>query len=327
MASGKVKLLQRIVQPLQIWANKEPTNIYTAASDSRVCDLATFLESAACFPRLRIHVIPFHDDIPLCRALAAVYGVEVTAVDPLWDELGRSLFADKVHRKSAPSWCYFRKFNVFTLASGGFIFIDANTVILQDISRILVEGRRFDIIFGHRSLPGRNFTPLGHYFFNRIKPRMRHGFGADFWAVQANSLRPELFVQVASVPRIEEMLSIAPEQSLLNAGIAVSRARVGLVHQLRGRGSYSIIQAGRLKPPDDLLGTSVVKWTGDYHSGRRDFSCREVHRPFAEKALSRCSRNTELHRHLEHGFRTIFGHQHLLKSDNAASVATTSTKE
>jgi len=306
-----MKLLQALGLPFGAWPTVQSLEVYTSASDSRVCDLAVFLESVSRFPRLRTRIIPFHDEIPLCRQLAAIHGVEVTTTDPAWDQLGRTLFADKIHRRSAEAWRFFRKFNALTLASGPFIFMDANSAVLHDISQLLGESKKFDVIFGHRSLPGRNFTPLGKYFFGSLNTRVGHGFGAGFWAVRSGALPAQAFAELGNLPRIREMLAVAPEQSLLNAVVAVTRTRVGLLREVRGRGSYAMLAAGKDLPLEELSRTSVVKWTGDYHSGRRQFTCRHLHRPFAEKALARTSRQPQLFGHLSEVFRSVFGHEDL----------------
>jgi len=311
MPRPRIGLLERLGLPFRVGSADKSAEVYTTASDTRVCDLAVFLESISRFPRLRTKIIPFHDEIPFCRQLAEIHGVEVTATDPAWDQLGRTLFADKIHRRSAEAWRFFRKFNALSLAAGPFIFMDANSAVLHDISQLPGESKRFDVIFGHRSLPGRNFTPLGKYFFRKLCRRVGHGFGAGFWAVRSGALPAATFAELGNLPRFREMLSVAPEQSLLNAVVAVNRTRVGLLREVRGHGSYAMLAAGKDLPPDQLRRTAVVKWTGDYHSGRCRFACRHLHRPFAQQALIRTSRQPQLCRHLSEGFRNIFGHTDL----------------
>ena len=168
----------------------EALDIFTMASDSRASELAVLLESLSAHPLCRVSVIPFNERMDLVQRLCAVYGARVVRPAPEWDQLGRVIYKDARTRRR-PSWRYFRKFNALSCAQGAFAFIDSNVLVFEDPRTLLESETPFDVAFGARSNPGRNFKPWGKYVLRHIAPDLRDGFQAAFWVVAQGALDPE----------------------------------------------------------------------------------------------------------------------------------------
>lgn len=298
--------------------------VFTVASDGRLSDLAVLAESIAEHDCYQLHVIPFDEnDTYYTRKLCDLYGVNVEEPLKDWDQLGKFFFANKDHKERGEgikAWRYFRKFNCISLSEGqDFLFVDANSIILSNINAILSGIQQADIVFGHRSAPRRNFAPWAKFLISKFNPQMGEGFGAGFWLTRGKSLREETFAEMARYPGLKSMLSIAPEQSVLNLAVAITGLQTKLVREC-GQLCYCMIGAtavdiyangdGPLELSHNNLLSQVyaAKWTGDYHSGRQKFNNREIHRPFAVKSLAKTRPMPDLNSELMNRFIDIYNY-------------------
>lgn len=276
-------------------------DVFTVASDARAADLAVCLESLARFPGYRLRVIPFDDQLELVTRLCDVYGAELVRPEEEWDDLGRVIFADETTRGNQ-SWRYFRKFNAFSHAKGDFVFLDANVIVYDDLRKVFSARRRFDVAFGARSNEGRNFPPWSRFILRHIDPKLRDGFQAGLWCVRRRSVDEDGFLLLGRYPRIRSMFAAAPEQAVLNLGLALAGKRLRLVNDVRPDLEFLVCgksMVGREVPVVD--GTPrkgrtpllAAKWAGDYHSGAFRFPCQNLHEAVSEKVLDRLGTRDE----------------------------------
>jgi hypothetical protein len=147
----------------EIAAAPDPTKakkygIAIIANDRVIEWLLPFFESyAEKSPSIPLYVIPYDDNISRTRSVAAAYGAEVVSVESSeLDALTRRLYPfNPTHRRRV------RKLLALVLPLDEVIYIDIDTVILQDFSPLLghvqsgetdfvVSTRCFDYIFNSR---------------------------------------------------------------------------------------------------------------------------------------------------------------------------------
>lgn len=133
--------------------------IFTMAGSSRLEDLTVLLQSNSEFDAAPVNVIPFDDPTSELERICSAYGATIVDPDDSWDALGSALYGEKEFRAGVPAWRYFRKLNALDHTSTPIVFIDANSAITNSLRPALKALREFDVVFGNRSKPGRNFTP------------------------------------------------------------------------------------------------------------------------------------------------------------------------
>ena len=308
--------------------------LFTVASDTRLADLAVLLESSQRVTSSPLQVIPFDDNIALTQKLCSFYGADLCKPDPFWDQLGHHVFGGAAHRErgnDVKAWRYFRKFNaISTSEDSPFLFLDANSVLLSNPTDLLKEEPHHEIIFGHFSMAGRNFSNFGKYLIDTLAPgRMRnYGYGAGFWMVPEGTLRPSMFRALIDHHQLPSLIGPAPEQAILNLVIVFENIPTKLIRQRRGnfeylmigadsdrrehlmehQGHWSVQRLGTSHNPGQLV---AAKWTGNYHRSAFPFPQRDFHYTFARAALHKISGNADLHMTLSKTYSSIYGHHEL----------------
>jgi hypothetical protein len=136
---------------------------------------------------------------------------------------------------------------------------------------------------------------------------------------RSGAIKEDIFRKIVLYPEIRSMLSIAPEQSILNLAIALSNKKPKLLREVSDI-SYCIIGRNPLEIYSEADGyfrrsnqgkdakIFTTKWTGDYHSGRQPFCNADIHLPFAKKALEKVRHNHKLHEKLFDRFISVYKH-------------------
>jgi len=85
--------------------------IITCADDSRCADLIRLCESIkTVVPDTPVSIIPFTDQLDKVKFVSDIYDASLIERDPLWDSVGKALYADESYRPSVPMFGnYFRK--------------------------------------------------------------------------------------------------------------------------------------------------------------------------------------------------------------------------
>lgn len=294
--------------------NVNSTAIYTMCSDSRLYDLASLLQSCSGFG-YDLFVIPYDENIELTSKLCKLYGATVIDVDPFWDDFGKKFFSESEHgSRGVKAWRYFRKFNAISHARGDFVFVDANVVFFSDVIPKLSR-HDCDIVFGHRSSPGRNFKPWGKYFLSHLDKDVKDGFGADFWHVKKGALSKSFFEEIFCYPGFKNFVAKSPEQSFLSLVVSLKRLRFFLLEDVVEGGCYFISTrvekyVKRKEGGFYYKGKKIVvaKWTDDYHNKNIPFNHKDMHRPFANKVLEDVSDDKDLSHELLDFYSDICGH-------------------
>ncbi len=291
-------------------------DVFTMASDPRAAELAVLLESLSAYPHCRVRVIPFDDRLDLVGRLCGLYGAELLRPEPEWDDLGRVIYKEGRTRRNE-SWRYFRKLNAFGYAQGDFAFLDSNVVVYDDPRSVLDSRERFDVAFGARSNPGRNFKPWGKYVLRHLDDRLGEGYQAAFWFVRAGSVDPASFLELSRYPNLRDMLAAAPEQAVLNLALVLKGRTLRLVTEVRPDREFLVCGQGMARrtvpvvdgvPRKNDLPVIAAKWAGDYHGGRFAFPCAELHTPLARRALARVEpADPDLHAQLAEGYASLYG--------------------
>jgi len=301
----------------------EKLTLFTVASDSRIADLAVFLESVSRCPSFSLKVIPFDEnDMHLTKQLCDVYSIEVENSIQDWDALGQFFFSDRDHKergKGVKAWRYFRKLNAISLSQGrDFIFMDANSILLSNSLDTNSINKKVDVVFGHRSAPQRNFSPWSKFVLNQFSPSTGNGYGAGFWYVKAGSLKENIFSDMARFPGIRSMIAIAPEQSVLNIAVVLSQLKVALLESVSNL-DYCMIGANSVDIKCSEAGRYLItkksgnkqlfaaKWTGNYHANPSIFNNAEIHSHFSQAALSKASKHQMLSEVLREKYQKLYG--------------------
>ena len=295
---------------------RRPLDVFTMASDPRAAELAVLLESLRAYPHCRVRVIPFDDRLDLVRGLCDLYGAELLRPEPEWDDLGRVIYKESRTRRNE-SWRYFRKLNAFGYAQGDFAFLDSNVVVYDDPRSVLDSRERFDVAFGARSNPGRNFKPWGRYVLRHLDDRLREGYQAAFWFVRAGSVDPASFLELARYPNLRDMLGTAPEQAVLNLVLVLERRTLRLVSEVCPAREFLVCGRGMVGktvpivagvPRKNDVPVIAAKWAGDYHGGRFAFPCAHLHIPLARRVLDRVAADDPaLHVYMAEGYASLYG--------------------
>jgi len=308
--------------------------LFTVASDTRLADLAVLLESSQRVTSLPLQVIPFDDNVALTQKLCNIYGADLCKPDPFWDQLGNHIFGGEAHRErgnDVKAWRYFRKFNAISSNKGyPFLFLDANSVLLSNPTDLMEEEPHREIIFGHYSKPGRNFSKFGKYLIDTLAPgRIRnHGYGAGFWMVPENSLRTSMFETLIDHQQLPSLIGPAPEQAILNLVIVLENIPTGLLRQRKGNFEYLMIGSDsdrrehlmerrqqwsvkRFGTPHHQGQLLAAKWTGNYHRSAFPFPQRNFHYTFARAVMQKISGDADLYTTLSNTYASIYGHHDL----------------
>ncbi len=203
----------------------------TAASDSRNDDLQRLLKSIRrFFPKTRIKIIPFSDDIETVRETAQRFSCDLQECDPEWDVIGKKFYGTREYRPGSPSYRYFRKLNMF---SGEFryrIFLDANSILLsRDIETMTQSG--VDLLFHSSAMKGRNFSAAFN-FSEVLQPGIRNGFNLGFCAFSKSAADKIATYARLAPPQHANLLGPAPEQAFLNYCICMLGLKAGLLCEL-----------------------------------------------------------------------------------------------
>jgi hypothetical protein len=97
--------------------------------------------------------------------------------------------------KGIKAWRYFRKLNAISLSKDSdFCFIDANSVLMLDASKLGDIFKSCDIVFGHRSATNRNFSAWAKFIINQFQPNIGGDLEQDFGCV-AQELSKKIFLE------------------------------------------------------------------------------------------------------------------------------------
>lgn len=251
--------------------------IYTVCNDKMLPFLETFLNSLEnTKTNLPLYVIPFDQNSVKMEEFCAKRGVFIHKPSLIWDDVGASIYRDEEYRPGIFSRNYFRKLNAFTGPLEEFVFMDVNTVILEDPEVLLnaYETENTDIIFLARSVKQRtlrdeNFSA----FLNKISPGILNGYSAAFFISRRGLIDEGVASILSKNSRIRRVFGKAPEQGFLNYALAL----IGCTHSTLNK-LNSTFQAGfwkdRFKVERSVQGyvfsegpcvgqkVFVLKWTG-----------------------------------------------------------------
>lgn len=199
------------------------------ANDSRALDLLMLLQSNNMHDKASVKVIPFDNNTKITKRICNYYGAHLINPNPLWDRLGMAIYGNSEYRPGVFAWRYFRKLNAISDAETPFAFIDANTLIIGPLKDLLTGLSKSDILFGARSVKGRNFTPAATFVLNEICPEIANGFNGAFWITSPEVFELSMFRRMANYPDLRAMLTRSPEQSILSLAIVLQKRKAMLI--------------------------------------------------------------------------------------------------
>ena len=171
-------------------------------------------------PDIPCYVIPFTDDFDRIRALQNIFKFDILDHElKKWDDLGEEIWGKVLHRSYVQKKSYFRKLAMFEAPTDYFLFVDANTVFVDNIGYYInqFEQSDLDISFLSYSLHGRNFQHGGLIdLIDHLNPKVKQGFNYGFVLGRRNKGLYDVMRSLSKPgPRLQRVLGGAPEQGFL----------------------------------------------------------------------------------------------------------------
>lgn len=203
------------------------------ANDARVKDFERFLHYFTRFvPGGRLHVIPFDECIERISSIARLHPcTHITPINPLFDDIGRTIYLSEEYREGVRSWRYFRKLNAFYGHCDPFIFFDVNSILLYDFRQV----KWFDcakpgsIYFRANSKENRTLRCRElKITLEKLGLRSREGYNMGTFASHGSTIEAETVLHLAH-SGLRALLSKAPEQGFIAYCIGVLGLGNGLL--------------------------------------------------------------------------------------------------
>lgn len=224
-------------------------------------------------PGLPLCVLPFGEEISevpeFCRNMGVQYHDETTAD---WVELGRRLYKEENYRGDTPRAWYLSKMAPFTGPFDTFLFVDANVIILEDISFLeeKFESSDYDILFRFRAGEFRNIkNEQLRDEWNKITPNLKNGYNANFFISRRNCMSLEKCREfIEADPDLRNKFGTAGVQGIMTYFIVMERLKADTVLKIwkksQGascRNDFTISPEGEILKPDSPP-VMFIKWNG-----------------------------------------------------------------
>lgn len=241
-------------------------------------------------------LIPFDSDIEMTVELSDAYGAALVTPDPKWDEIGQALYGTEEYRPGIPAWRYFRKLNVFDGSSEPLLFVDSNVVLLNDLSPAWRALEHFDLVFGGRAKPNRNFVPWASYLLNMLDPNVKDGFNACLWITRGDLFNQLDLAALSKYSAVRAMFGDAPEQSFMQLAALFLKKRIGALGEIDETLHPTLWAEIAPKLVAEALRKNItregripltIKWAGRSFHGKAPIRSKSVYRPLFEGVLQR----------------------------------------
>ncbi|MDP4556229.1 hypothetical protein Q9247_00865 [Halomonas meridiana] len=206
--------------------------VYTLLSNDRLDDALVLFSSLKKNTNVDINVIPFDFLNEQSLNLVEAFDCRLVTPDPFWDEVGEKIFGNHLYRPGVLAKKYFRKLNALTDSRDApFVFLDANTLIVDDLNSLFFQMNKDEIVFGSRAMKGRNFNCWGKSLLNKINPDMKDGFNAGFWGAVSPPFGngSSYSILIDQGQKVRDMLTLSPEQSVLSFLVAINSVKPKLI--------------------------------------------------------------------------------------------------
>jgi len=268
-----------------------PPRVVFMGNDAVFAQALAFLESfRAHNPLLRLAMIPFADDIRKMERLAPIFNFDILQLDTgRWDGLAHE-FHPGVEQKYMNR---LRKLAIFDLDDPAIIYIDLDTVVLQDLSFIaekLVD-HSTDFI-----CTATNNDPWVYNEKFRTHPQFARSkrFSDGFFAFDPRNIGNKAYnILIENKALYFEMrASGVYSQPATNFIVDMLALRVGEVHRLYPHISPQVWYAGRLKELDGKVTSSdggkvlFVHWAGPVDFNH-DFKLKSLFEHFQSAGRAR----------------------------------------
>jgi hypothetical protein len=278
--------------------------IYTVANDRMASRLATLLESIRRYDNeVPVFVFPFDEHYEAVQRIAEVYNAKLVPCLPVWDQIGENIYGDEEYRPGIKSSGYFRKLNVFTGPLDNFVFLDANTLVLSNISNLVSTffNSAFDIGFMTTSMANRTINVRGKKIVSLLDTKMGEGYNLSFFIGKKIAVNADFALGLSRNPHIRKLFGKAPEQAFLVyylAIFAIPHCKLDEIDPqlpLNHSHQYAVIEKKNgffySKPP--FLGKRAIllKWTGQQFHSQAGGANDSIYIKFKEQALKRLAKN------------------------------------
>jgi hypothetical protein len=205
--------------------------VYTLANDNVLDQLDALYNSFRRYnAEMPIEVIPFDDDTVKLHKYCESRSIPMVHVClEECDQIGK-----RVTTNEEKGYKIYRKFSAFCGKFDVFAFVDADTLILGDISDLcsIYDASGFDILFYARSLRDRNYQDASISALSAFaNPGADNGFNAGFFLTRRDLFSLAFLDRLSSSgERLRRLLTRGHEQAFLNYAVAVTSARAGLLH-------------------------------------------------------------------------------------------------